>query len=44
MTVTKEAKLPGILGNFPIPNRVTNKEFIVLIIVILYNSSNDIYD
>ena len=28
--VTKDAKLPGIILIFPIPNKVTNKKFILL--------------
>ena len=30
--VAKEAKLPGIFLIFPIPNKVTNKKLILLII------------
>ena len=34
MTVAREAKLPGILGSFPIPNIVTKRKFIFLSIMI----------
>ena len=32
IVVTKEATLPGILVNLPIPHKVTNKKLILLII------------